>query len=83
MYKTTHTIKIQHRYGHLRGVAAVLLLMLLPVCASAQTGITSLSSITSDPTGNYRITADIDASGFTSIASFSGTLEAATRLRAR
>ena len=77
MYKTTHTIKIQHRYGHLRGVAAVLLLMLLPVCASAQTGITSLSSITSDPTGNYRITADIDASGFTSIASFSGTLEAA------
>ena len=77
MYKTTHTIKIQRRYGHLRGVAAVLLLMLLPVCASAQTNITSLSTITSDPTGNYRITADIDASGFTSIASFSGTLEAA------
>ena len=77
MYKTTHTIKIQHRYGHLRGVAAVLLLMLLPVCASAQTNIDSLSTITSDPTGNYRITADIDASGFTSIASFSGTLEAA------
>ena len=77
MYKTTHTIKIQRRYGHLRGVAAVLLLMLLPVCASAQTNIDSLSTITSDPTGNYRITADIDASGFTSIASFSGTLEAA------
>ena len=76
MYKTTHTIKIQRRYGHLRGVAAVLLLMLLPVCASAQTGITSLSEIT-DPTGNYRITDDIDASGFTGIASFSGTLEAA------
>ena len=76
MYKTTHTIKIQHRYGHLRGVAAVLLLMLLPVCASAQTSITSLSQIT-DPTGNYRITDDIDASGFTGIASFSGTLEAA------
>ena len=77
MYKTTHTIKIQHRYGHLRGVAAVLLLMLLPVCASAQTNITSLSTITSDPTGNYRITDDIDSSGFTGIASFSGTLEAA------
>ena len=76
MYKTTHTIKIQRRYGHLRGVAAVLLLMLLPVCASAQTGITSLSEIT-DPTGNYRITDDIDASRFTGIASFSGTLEAA------
>ena len=77
MYKTTHTIKIQHRSSHIRRVAAVLLLMLLPVCASAQTNIDSLSTITSDPTGNYRITADIDASGFTSIASFSGTLEAA------
>lgn len=40
------------------------------------TGITSLSSIGSS--GDYIITADIDASGFTtSIASFSGTLEAA------
>ncbi len=76
MYKTTHTIKIQHRYGHLRGVAAVLLLMLLPVCASAQTSITSLSEIT-NPAGSYRITDDIDASRFTGIASFSGTLEAA------
>ena len=76
MYKTTHTIKIQHRSSHLRGVAAVLLLMLLPVCASAQTSITSLSEIT-NPAGSYRITDDIDASGFTGIASFSGTLEAA------
>ena len=76
MYKTTHTIKIQRRYGHLRGVAAVLLLMLLPVCASAQTSITSLSEIT-NPAGSYRITDDIDASRFTGIASFSGTLEAA------
>ena len=40
-----------------------------------QTEITSLSSIGS--TGDYIITDDIDASGFTTIASFSGTLEAA------
>lgn len=39
------------------------------------TGITSLSDIT-DPAGSYKITDDIDASSFTTIASFSGTLEA-------
>ena len=39
--------------------------------------INSLSSIVDDPTGDYTITADIDASGFTTIESFSGTLEAA------
>ena len=39
-----------------------------------QTEITSLSSIGS--TGDYIITDDIDASGFTTIASFSGTLTA-------
>ena len=39
------------------------------------TPITSLSSIGS--TGNYIITQDIDASSFSTIASFSGTLEAA------
>ena len=44
--------------------------------AWGQTTITSLSDIGS--TGEYIINADIDASGFTSsIASFSGTLEAA------
>ena len=75
MYKTTHTIKIQHRYGHLRGVAAVLLLMLLPVCASAQTSITSLSQIT-NTAGTYVITADI-TSGTPGVTTFSGTLEAA------
>ena len=41
-----------------------------------QTDITSLSDIT-DPTGYYRLTSDVSASGHTSIASFSGTLEAA------
>ncbi len=45
--------------------------------AWAQTTITSLSTIADDLSGNYIITADIDASGFTSsIASFSGTLTA-------
>ena len=43
-----------------------------------QTPITSLSSISNDPTGNYIINAaDIDASNFsTTISSFSGTLQA-------
>ena len=51
--------------------------MLLPMVAGAQTGITSLGNI-SDADGDYIITDDIDASSFTtSIASFSGTLEAA------
>lgn len=39
-------------------------------------GITSLSQITDDPTGDYVITDDINASGFSSISSFSGTLTA-------
>ena len=51
-------------------------LILLSFQAQAQTNITSLSSIT-DASGQYVITQDIDASGFTtSIATFSGTLEA-------
>lgn len=58
---------------------ALLFLMLFGGTGSAladPTGITSLGSIGSS--GDYIITADIDASGFTSsIASFSGTLEAA------
>lgn len=55
------------------------LLLLLMLCSSSVFAgdITSLSSITDDPSGNYVITADIDASSFTSIPSFSGTLEAA------
>ena len=42
-----------------------------------QTDITSLSDITADPTGSYRLTSDVSGSGHTSIATFSGTLEAA------
>ena len=52
-------------------------LILLSFQAQAQTNITSLSNIT-DASGHYVITQDIDASGFTtSIATFSGSLEAA------
>lgn len=56
-----------------RGVA-LLAALLLPLLSQA-TDITSLASI--GATGDYVITADIDASGFSTIASFSGTLEAA------
>ena len=52
----------------------VLAALLLPLLSQA-TDITSLASI--GATGDYVITADIDASGFSTIASFSGTLEAA------
>ena len=54
------------------------MLLLLPLLAVAQPiSITSLSSI-NNASGSYIINADIDASGFTtSIATFSGTLEAA------
>ncbi len=60
------------------GVVRLLLLclmLLVGIGVSAQTGITSLGSIS--PTGNYKIVADIDASSFSTISSFSGTLEAA------
>jgi hypothetical protein len=53
---------------------AMATMILLPAAAWA-TDITSLSSIGSS--GDYVITQDIDATGFTTIASFSGTLEAA------
>ena len=59
--------------------AARLLTALLLMCttgARGQTNIISLSAIT-DPAGNYILTRDVSGSGHTSIASFSGTLEAA------
>lgn len=59
-----------------RGVA-LLAATLMMATASAQTDITSLSSIT-DMAGNYRITSNIDASSHTTITGpFTGTLEAA------
>ena len=59
-------------------VSLLLGVFLLPLQLQAQTSnITSLSNIT-DAAGHYVITQDIDASSFTtSIATFSGTLEAA------
>lgn len=63
--------------GHMLAISLVFLMLLSGISkAWGQTTITSLSDIGS--TGEYIINADIDASGFTSsIASFSGTLEAA------
>ena len=59
-----------------RGVA-LLAATLMMATASAQTDINSLSNIT-DMAGNYRITANINASGHTTITGpFTGTLEAA------
>lgn len=74
------TARVQRDYGscsmRLRLVVSLLLMMVVGVGQMwGQTGIQSLSDITTD--GSYIITADIDASGFSTIASFSGTLEAA------
>ena len=62
---------------HLLTLITLALVLVFPTIAKAQpTSIASLSGI--GTTGNYIITADIDASEFAnSIASFSGTLEAA------
>lgn len=62
--------------GRLLKTVAAFIFLTVSTAGMAQTGITSLSEIT-NPAGSYRITADIDASGFSTIASFSGTLEAA------
>ena len=71
-------VKISRR--RLLVVALTLFLPLLSATslqAQSPTDITSLSDIT-DANGNYRITADINASSFSSsIATFGGTLEAA------
>ncbi len=63
--------------GRLLKTVAAFIFLTVSTAGMAQTDITtSLSEIT-NPAGSYRITADIDSSGFTGIASFSGTLEAA------
>ena len=63
--------------GHMLAISLVFLMLLSGISkAWGQTGITSLSDIT-DPTGSYRLTSDVSGSGHTSIATFSGTLEAA------
>ncbi len=62
--------------GRLLKTVAAFIFLTVSTAGMAQTDIDSLSEIT-NPAGSYRITDDIDASGFTGIASFSGTLEAA------
>jgi len=61
----------------LNNILSTFALLLISVCPNVYaTNITSLSSITTN--GDYVITADIeDASGYTTLATFSGTLEAA------
>lgn len=61
--------------GRLLKTVAAFIFLTVSTAGMAQTGITSLASI--GATGDYVITEDIDASGFSTIASFSGTLEAA------
>ena len=75
------TARVQRDYGscsmRLRLVVSLLLMMVFGVGQMwGQTKITSLSEIT-NPADNYVIKDNIDASGFSTIASFSGTLEAA------
>lgn len=60
-----------------RTLKAFFLLFMLTTCATsalAQTEISSLSDIT-DMAGNYKLTADISASGNTSLGTFTGTLD--------
>ena len=71
--KAYNKMKKMRTMKHIRKLM-VLAVLLLPLLSQA-TDITSLASI--GATGDYVITADIDASGFSTIASFSGTLEAA------
>ena len=65
--------------NHIRhSVLTVLLLAgALPFKAMSQTDITSLSSISSDLTGHYRLTANITSVSTTIAGTFTGTLEAA------
>ena len=71
-------MKIKNNIGKsILHTTIMLVALLLPAGAWAQVSITSLGAITS-ASGTYVITQDIDASGFSpSIATFSGTLEAA------
>ncbi len=71
--------RTKQRNSHIFTLITLAMMLALPTTAKAQTQteITSLDAI-EELSGNYIITADIDASEFTnSIASFSGTLEAA------
>ena len=80
-YSDEITAHSRRDYGssltRLRLVVSMLLMLTLGSSSVwGQTEITSLSDIT-DPAGQYRLTSDVSGSGHTSIATFSGTLEAA------
>lgn len=72
---------IMQKNNRLKGLTSLLLLLgfsIASMSASAQTSVTSLYDITS-ANGNYRLDADIDASGFEgfSFTTFTGTLDGA------
>ena len=75
-YISSHT-KDNLRSNHVRTLLLTLAIMIANITnVWGQTDISSLSDIT-DPAGHYRLTSDVSASGHTSIATFSGILEAA------
>ena len=75
-YISSHT-KDNLRSNHVRTLLLTLAIMIANITnVWGQTDISSLSDIT-DPTGHYRLTSDVSGSGHTSIATFSGILEAA------
>ncbi len=80
IYDTTRQCKASSQFLRFTSPYLKTLVLLLLMCttgARGQTNITSLSAITTDPTAHYILTSDVSGSGHTSIASFSGTLEAA------
>lgn len=77
------TARRQRDYGscttRLRLVIMILLMMILgvgQVWGQSPTTISDLSAISNNTSGDYIITADIDASGYSTISSFTGTLTA-------
>ena len=62
--------------GAVRKLTVTLLLLVFSLLTALATDITSLDQI-DNPSGNYTITGNINASGFSTIASFTGTLTAA------
>ncbi len=75
-YISSHT-KDNLRSNHVRTLLLTFAIIIANVThVWGQTDISSLSDIT-DPTGHYRLTSDVSGSGHTSIATFSGILEAA------
>ena len=76
-HKTGRTLKRKKKGLAMRTLAVTFFVTCITYFAQAQTFITDVAGLNAmTATGNYIIQADIDASGFTTINSFSGTLEA-------